>query len=332
MASVLRDGNEKRELTHNNEKCVGCGICTDICPTSALKLGPVLPVARGLLEKDLIKINGDKCVLCGLCASSCPFDALDFEINGENIRNIDNYPKWDCGTNINEDDCIYCGKCEISCPQDAINMKRNLPELKELVRGETRTFVDKCISCHFCEDMCPSGAITIKAEENDEYTASAIEIDDTKCMYCKICQKVCPEDAIQIICATCMESEFIPTVNVDGEILLNDDLCVNCSWCENVCPTDAPKTIKPFKGTIIIDESEKECKGESCQACVDVCPCNAISMVDGKASIDEEFCILCGACEKICPVKIISVTRTSMNLDNIKSQSWKNVLGKIISK
>jgi 4Fe-4S ferredoxin len=63
-------------------------------------------------------------------------------------------------------------------------------------------------------------------------------------------------------------------------------------------PGDAASVVKPFEGEVIMDTTE--CKGESCHACMDVCPCNAASLVDGKSAIEEKFCILCGACSNVC--------------------------------
>jgi len=42
-----------------------------------------------------------------------------------------------------------------------------------------------------------------------------------------------------------------------------------------------------------------------CSACVEVCPVDAIKMVDSKAVIDKENCIDCGACDPECPVEAI---------------------------
>ncbi len=43
-----------------------------------------------------------------------------------------------------------------------------------------------------------------------------------------------------------------------------------------------------------------------CRKCVQVCPTNAITMVDRKAVIDPSLCISCGACAEACPVTAIS--------------------------
>ena len=41
--------------------CVGCGLCTKICPHDAIKV-----------ENNLAVIDYSKCVSCGLCATVCP--------------------------------------------------------------------------------------------------------------------------------------------------------------------------------------------------------------------------------------------------------------------
>ena len=91
MFNVERSGAEVRKLSYKDDKCVGCGICTDVCPTTSLRLGPVVPIARGLIEMDLLSCNADSCVLCGLCSVACPFDALSLTIDGEDIAKMGNY-------------------------------------------------------------------------------------------------------------------------------------------------------------------------------------------------------------------------------------------------
>lgn len=46
-----------------------------------------------------------------------------------------------------------------------------------------------------------------------------------------------------------------------------------------------------------------------CEACVDSCPVEAISMNgDEKAQIDETTCTDCGSCVDECPVEAISMS------------------------
>jgi ferredoxin len=47
----------------------------------------------------------------------------------------------------------------------------------------------------------------------------------------------------------------------------------------------------------------EECTG--CETCVDACPVEAISIVDGVACINKEECTDCGQCVDECPAEAI---------------------------
>lgn len=47
----------------------------------------------------------------------------------------------------------------------------------------------------------------------------------------------------------------------------------------------------------------EKCTG--CATCVDVCPSEAISIVDGHAVIDADECAECGSCAAECPEEAI---------------------------
>ncbi len=327
MLLIEREGMDKRKLIHDNDKCVGCGICADTCPTTSLRLSPIVPISRGLIDLDYISCNKNSCVLCGLCASSCPFGALELEINGELISKSSQYPHWHNTGKIHEEDCLYCGKCVEACPRDSIFFKRNLPAPNDLLLGEININEEECIYCKVCEEMCPASAI--KVSGNNEFKIpDTIEIDESKCVYCQVCKRACPTDAITAICTTCMFKEDINKPVITGNIFI-EGKCINCGWCKSVCPTDAIEVIKPFTGEILRNP-DLVCKGDTCHACRDVCPCKTIEIINGESKINPEYCVLCGACVKACPQNLLNLKRYGMKLDNINSISWKDILGKLV--
>ncbi len=48
-------------------------------------------------------------------------------------------------------------------------------------------------------------------------------------------------------------------------------------------------------------------KCDGCATCVDICPSEAVRIVDGKAQISDDDCVDCGSCEVECPNGSISV-------------------------
>lgn len=52
----------------DQDKCLGCGACADVCPTECI------------VEKDgKYVINADECVDCGACEGACPVEAPQAE-------------------------------------------------------------------------------------------------------------------------------------------------------------------------------------------------------------------------------------------------------------
>ena len=54
----------------------------------------------------------------------------------------------------------------------------------------------------------------------------------------------------------------------------------------------------------MVEVNKEECTG--CGTCVDACPVEAISLVDGIAHIDHGECTESITCEDECPVEAIS--------------------------
>ncbi len=52
-------------------------------------------------------------------------------------------------------------------------------------------------------------------------------------------------------------------------------------------------------------EATNACRGCLAEACVDICPKDAVTIIDGKSIIDPDLCIKCGKCMEACPYHAI---------------------------
>jgi len=58
--------NDDVSLTLNQAICIGCGLCTQVCPHGVLLME----------EKKATIAARDRCIECGACARNCPVEAL----------------------------------------------------------------------------------------------------------------------------------------------------------------------------------------------------------------------------------------------------------------
>ena len=207
---------------------------------------------------------------------------------------------------------------------------------------------EKCVSCKNCEIHC-----AIAHSESKDLAGSINEsplpvprikiISNKKinlpihCRHCEtpFCIIACPKDALKL---------------KDGIVYLENDLCINCKACIKVCPFDAIKENENYEVIIKCDFCMNRKEGT---ACVEVCPTNALTLVDsdkiketpflrenaensylypeGKIDLIEkmvksskpeiekqETCKVCG--EKISPLKKIEESRTKVKRQNLMDQ------------
>lgn len=74
----------------NEEKCTGCGVCTDYCPVNA-----------NALIDNLIRVNHDKCIGCGECYIACQYDAYTFNWNEDCQKFNEKMAEYALGAVIN---------------------------------------------------------------------------------------------------------------------------------------------------------------------------------------------------------------------------------------
>ena len=53
----------------NQEKCMGCGICVNVCPHAVISID----------EGKAFLSNKDRCIECGACDNNCPVNAIEVE-------------------------------------------------------------------------------------------------------------------------------------------------------------------------------------------------------------------------------------------------------------
>lgn len=57
-----------QDIIRNEQKCIDCGICVPICPTSALVVDP---------STRKVNFHDGKCIACELCVKVCPYQAME---------------------------------------------------------------------------------------------------------------------------------------------------------------------------------------------------------------------------------------------------------------
>jgi ferredoxin len=95
---------------HRSFCTFNCTVCTEVCPTYALK--PLALEAKKLTQLGKVIFIKDNCIVktektaCGACSESCPTKAV-YMIPYEGNLVI---------PETNQEICIGCGHCEFSCP------------------------------------------------------------------------------------------------------------------------------------------------------------------------------------------------------------------------
>jgi len=159
----------------DEEKCVMCGKCVEICPKSIISRKPSSKeVVVECSSKDFGKTVKEKCSVgcigCGLCQKACLFGAIEFE---NKIAKI-NYEK-----------CVECMACVRKCPTKVI--KGDISKNQKVIIDQ-----ELCIGCTLCKKQCKFNAIQGELKEKHS-------VDESKCVGCHLCVQKCPKKAIKTI-------------------------------------------------------------------------------------------------------------------------------------
>lgn len=67
--------NFRGKISYDREKCIGCGICTKVCPAHAIELIPTGKDEKGK-EKYKAIFYISRCTFCSQCVDACPKECI----------------------------------------------------------------------------------------------------------------------------------------------------------------------------------------------------------------------------------------------------------------
>lgn len=184
--------------------CLGFGTCVSVCKFDAIKI-----------EDGVAVVDEDKCVLCGKCIEICPKALITKKPASKevfvkcNSHEFGKAVKQNCSAG-----CIGCGACVKVCPVEAITMDNKLAIVDQekcigckvcvakcptkVIEGDIsdrrKVIIDeeKCIGCTACARQCKFGAI-----EGEKKQPHKIDLD--KCKGCHLCLPKCKKGAMSLV-------------------------------------------------------------------------------------------------------------------------------------
>jgi Pyruvate/2-oxoacid:ferredoxin oxidoreductase delta subunit len=126
-----------------------------------------------------------------------------------------------------------------------------------------------------------------------------------------LAREVSKDEAHQIMENSEKEGLVHMVDNAQGQIKHTCNCCGHYCWNVGIIrrrkiPRDQ------LMAVYFIRETElDECIG--CGACADICPVDAVIMVEDKPRVDQDWCIGCGVCAIQCPADVISIKRRIEN-------------------
>ena len=88
-------------LSLDAEKCIGCGMCIEVCPHSVFKM----------IDKKAVIKDKDACMECGACSKNCPVNAIIVKAGvgcaSAIYRGLITNSEPTCGCSENKNNC--CG-------------------------------------------------------------------------------------------------------------------------------------------------------------------------------------------------------------------------------
>ncbi|MCK4933334.1 4Fe-4S dicluster domain-containing protein [Candidatus Bathyarchaeota archaeon] len=208
-------------LTVDSSSCVGCELCSLVCPREAINVTKRSKIEGKKIEQPTIDIDETKCHYCGICVAICPYGAVQVAVDGENISSVvekESFPQLIREISVNTSKCpADCKECEEVCPLNLIKVESNSKTDQIIVDIEK----ERCPCCGLCDIKCPEGAIQVR-----RIFTGRLRINQKKCpASCKDCVDICPITGALFL-------------DENGKVRVNELFCTYCGVCKIVCPEE----------------------------------------------------------------------------------------------
>lgn len=207
-----------KEKTVDNETCVKCLKCLQVCPKGGMSLGktPTSEVKFSPKRRQII-IGATALAVFGAMVKTGL--VLKDKIV-EKLKDII-LPPGAVSKERFANKCYNCNLCVENCPNKIlVKADENFPVVHiDYEKGFCK------FDCTKCGEVCPTGAIKrLKLEEKQKTRIAMAMILDEKCTKCGLCKEACPTGAI---------------MKIDGKTILNAQKCIGCGACKNACRSQA---------------------------------------------------------------------------------------------
>jgi len=276
-----------------------CQACVDSCPSQAW-----------LLDDESLGLNTEACDGCGQCIPACPGGALSFE-----------YP-WIIRQFKSRTIALFA--CELS---NINNHASSLPcihilglrQLLLMYNFGVRHLLLATAECPECE-RCPTATIQQRLEDlNILLTDRGKPPMKVLRSSGELWDKIFNSDELLSAGSRLSRRDFLRAEGQQyrRQILMDDPL--NLPECQTIPPGQLLPVVNksrvrwPWAPQL----DENLCNG--CDACMNLCPTDALEFVPGEEHSPPEYhlnpakCNGCGICEGVCDLKAISVQRLSLS-------------------
>ena len=135
-----------------------------------------------------------------------------------------------------------------------------------------------------------------------------------------LAREISKDEAITILSDSEKEGLVHMVDNAQGQIKHTCNCCGHYCWNVGILrrrkiPRDMLMAVYFVRETFL-----DECIG--CGACAEICPVDAVTMVNDRPEVDQNWCIGCGVCAVCCPAGVISIKR---RLENQSPESFSTL-------